>query len=91
MIPQFSSAELNQLLNLELSEGMYQRPEDALIAGLKLLRESREFQAQLAERIASLHDGRAIELAEDQQLGEFLDEIDREVDAELASGSHPNV
>jgi hypothetical protein len=91
MVPQFSSAELNQLLNLELAEGVYRQPEDALIAGLKLLRESREFQTQFADRVASLQDGRAIELIGDHQLGEFLDEIDREVDAELASGSHPTV
>jgi hypothetical protein len=71
MIPQFSSTELNHLLNLELAEGVYRQPEDALLAGLKLLRESRELG--------------------DEQVGDFLDEIDREVDAELASGSEPNV
>jgi hypothetical protein len=83
MLPQFSSVELNQLLQLELAEGRYPSPEDALVAGLKVLRESRDLKLQFADRLASLHDGRAIELDGDEALGEFLDAIDAEVDAEL--------
>jgi hypothetical protein len=82
MQPQFASAELNQLLQLELAHGSYRSPEDALLAGLKVLREGREFRAQLDDRSASLADGRAIELANDDAIGEFLDAIDAEVDAE---------
>jgi hypothetical protein len=88
--PQFISAELNQLLQLELSEGQYVSPEDALVAGLRVLRENRESRAQFADRLASLRDGRAIELDGDNALGEFLDAIDSEVDAELRKPQHPN-
>jgi hypothetical protein len=91
MTPQFSSAELNHLLQLELAEGLYQSPEAALIAGLKVLRESRAFRRQIADRIKSLDEGRVIELLGDEQLGDFLDAIDREVDAELLNGSQSNV
>ncbi|MEX0611391.1 MAG: hypothetical protein WD738_03730 [Pirellulales bacterium] len=82
MTPQFASAELNRLLELELAEGSYHSPEDALLAGLRILRESRAFQTQLAERLASFSDGRAIVLEGDEALGDFLDAIDTEVDAE---------
>ena len=90
MLPEFNSAELNQLLQLELSEGRYVTPEDALVAGLRVLRESRESRAQFADRLASLGDGRAVELDGDDSLGEFLDAIDSEVDAELRGSQHPN-
>ena len=83
MLPQFASAELNHLLELELAAGSYRSPEDALLAGLRVLRESREFQGQMSDRLASLRDGRAIELEGDEALGEFLDAIDAEVDTEL--------
>jgi hypothetical protein len=82
MMPQFSSPELNQLLQREMLEGSYQSPEEALLAGLKVLREGREFRAQLSERAASLNDGRAIVLEGDEALGEFFDGIDAEVDAD---------
>ena len=79
MIPQFESAELNQLLRLELTEGSYASPEDALTAGLRVLRERREFESQLADRLASFQDGRAFDLNGDEALGDFLDAIDAEV------------
>ena len=87
MMPQFASAELNRLLQLELAEGSYQSPEDALLAGLRVLRESRDFQTELAERLASFLDERAIVLEGDKALGEFLDAIDAEVDAEIRAAS----
>lgn len=90
MLPQFSSTELNQLLQLELAEGRYGNPEDALVAGLRVLRESRESRLQLADRIASLQDGRAIELESDAALAEFLDAVDAEVDVELRIVQSPN-
>jgi hypothetical protein len=83
MSQQFSSAELNHLLAIELAEGKYQTSEEALLAGLKVLRESREFQVQMSDRLASLRDGRGIVLDGDEALGEFLDAIDNEVDAEM--------
>jgi hypothetical protein len=89
MTPQFASAELNLLLQLELAEGSYQSPEDALLAGLRILRENRDFQAQLADRLASLRDGRAIVVEGDAALGEFLDAIDAEVDNETRAASGP--
>lgn len=89
MTPQFASTELNQLLQLELAEGRYQSPEDALLAGLKLLRESRGLRSELADRLASFRDGRTIVLEGDDALGAFLDEIDAEVDRETnATSSH---
>ena len=89
MVPQFTSAELNHLLELELSEGQYQSPEEALLAGLRVLRESRDFQVQMSDRLASLRDGRAIVLDGDEALGEFLDAIDIEVDAEMQAQHRP--
>jgi len=88
MTLQFASDELNQLLQLELSEGSYQSPEEALLAGLRVLRRSRDFQHQLADRVAALRDGRAIVLEGDAALGEFLDVIDAEVDTEMRAGSN---
>jgi len=85
MTPKFASAELNKLLQLEMADGFYHSPEEALLAGLKVLRESREFQSQLTDRLASLHDGRAIVIDGDDALGQFLDEIDDEVDSEMHS------
>lgn len=87
MTPQFNSAKLNQLLSLELSEGEYRSPEEALLAGLQILRENREQRSQLADRLASLGDGRVIVLEGDHALGEFFDAIDAEVDIELQSQS----
>lgn len=83
MTPHFDSSELNQLLQLELAEGNYQSPEEALLAGLKTLRQSRDFRSQMADRLASLQDKRAIVLNGDEELAQFLDGIDAEVDAEL--------
>ncbi len=83
MTPQFASAELNQLLQLELAEGTYRSSEEALLAGLKSLRESRDFRHQMADRLASLQDGRAIVLDGDEALGAFLDSIDAEVDSDV--------
>jgi hypothetical protein len=37
MMPQFASAELNRLLQLELAEGGYPSAEDALLAGLRIV------------------------------------------------------
>ena len=68
---------------------MYQSPEDALLAGLRILRESRNYRTELADRIASLDDGRAIVLDGDEALGEFLDAIDAEVDAERLAAPKP--
>ena len=90
MTPRFASAELNHLLQLELAEGTYRSSEEALLAGLKALRESRDFRSQLADRLASLQDGRAIVIDGDDALGEFLDSIDAEVDAEFQARSRPN-
>ena len=87
MSPQFSLPELNQLLQLELAEGGHRSPEDALLAGLKTLRQSRERDSQFADRLASLSDGRAIVLDGDGQLADFLDAIDAEVDAEIEEHS----
>lgn len=89
MTPQFASVELNRLLELELAEGRYRSPEDALLAGLRVLRESRDFRTQMADRLASLRDGRAIVLEGDEALGEFLDTIDAEVDTEMRAASSP--
>jgi hypothetical protein len=89
MTPQFASAELNRLLQLEMAEGVYQSSEEVLLAGLKVLRESRDFRTQMADRLTSLGDGRAIVLESDEALGEFLDAIDSEVDAERREKSRP--
>ena len=90
MTPEFASAELNHLLQLELAEGTYRSSEEALLAGLKALRESRDFRSQMADRLASLQDGRTVTLDSDEAFGEFLDSIDADVDAELQARSRPN-
>ena len=83
MLPNFTSAELNQLLQLELAEGLYHSPEDALLEGLKTLRERRAFQSQMTQRLASFDQGLATIANGDEALAQFLDEIDAEVDSEL--------
>ena len=90
MTPQFTSPELNRLLQQELAEGVYRSSEDALLAGLRILRENRAFRRTLADRLASLNDGRAIELKDDTELGQFFDEIDAEVDDELRAARGSN-
>jgi hypothetical protein len=87
MTPQFNSPELNHLLQMELNEGAYKSPEDALLAGLQVLRENRVARHNMVDRLASLKDGRAIVLDGDEALGKFLDEIDAEVDAEVSARS----
>lgn len=89
MTPQFSSPDLNNLLQQELSTGGYESVEDALIAGLRILRENRERQAEFESRLSSLRDGNVITVESDQQLGAFLDEIDAEVDRELNASIQP--
>lgn len=88
MTPEFSSTELNNLLQLEMSDGIYASPEDALTAGLRVLRERGEFELSMADRLNSFRDRRAAVLEGDAALGEFLDAIDDEVDAELRSASN---
>src|SRR5712671_7593069 len=90
MTLQFASAELNQLLQLELAEGSYRSSEEALLAGLKALRDSRDFRSQMADRLASLQDGRGIVVEGDEALGEFLDAIDAKVDAGLQTQPRQN-
>jgi hypothetical protein len=85
MTPPFASAELNHLLQLELAEGSYHSSEEALLAGLKTLREVREFRHHIDDRLASIRNDRAFVLDGDEALGEFLDAVDAEVDAELQS------
>jgi hypothetical protein len=87
MMPQFNSAELNHLLQIELTEGAYKSPEDALLAGLRVLRQNRDIRRNMAERLVSLSDGQAIILDDDEALGQFLDKIDAEVDAEASARS----
>jgi hypothetical protein len=53
------------------------------LAGLKALRDSRDFRNQMADRLASLDGGRAFVLEGGRSAREFLDSIDSEVDAEL--------
>lgn len=84
MTRQFVSRELNHLLQLELAEGTYRTSEEALLAGLKALRESRDVRRQLAERLASFADGQAITLDGDEAFGDFLDSIDADVDVAQA-------
>jgi hypothetical protein len=84
------STAVEAIPQVELAEGSYRSSEEALLAGLKALRESRDARRQLTERLASFQSGRAIVLDGDEALGEFLDTIDAEVDAELQAQSRPN-
>jgi hypothetical protein len=90
MVPTFASAELNRLLQLEMAEGSYGSSEDALLAGLQTLREGRAFRAKLADRLSSFEDGRSVTLNGDEELEQFLNSIDAEVDAELRSAPRSN-
>lgn len=83
MTPQFTSSELNSLLELEFAEGRYNSAEEAIFAGQRVLREHRETFAQVSARLRSLEDGRAIVLEGDQAMAEYLAAIDTEVDAEI--------
>ena len=75
MTPQFASAELNHLLQLELAEGTYRSSEEALLAGLKALRDSRDCRVNLyTSGGAGLQAG--VDLSDNASLLDIMDERD---------------
>lgn len=73
-------AELQQLVAAELNEGVYESPADALIAGMRLLREQREKEAWLKAEIQIGLDQRArgecLEF-DDESLDEYFEQLKR--------------
>jgi len=79
-------ADLRQFVAEELAHGRYPSERDLVLDAVRLLRESRAREEQLRQdlqvRLASLDSGEAIELADDEALGRFLDEIEQDVERE---------
>lgn len=71
-------AELQDLVAAELKDGRYQSPTDALIAGMRLLREQREKEAWLRREIQigldQLERGEYRDF-DDQSLAVFFEEL----------------
>lgn len=82
-------SDLEQFVQQEVASGRYSSPEEVVSAGLRMLRDSEAHREQLRReiqrRVDRLEGGEHIEL-DDESLGTFFDEIEREVQEETASG-----
>ena len=83
-----SSTELQQLVQLELATGRYKSESEVLLEAMRLLRgrdaHMHAFRENLHSRLDRLDRGEGIEL-DDDSLQTFMDEIEAEVNAELAA------
>jgi putative addiction module CopG family antidote len=72
----------------ELAIGRYASESELVADAVRRMRDDeatyQQFKAQIQERIKSLDRGEGIELHGDEALGEFFDQIDDEVNTELA-------
>lgn len=80
--------ELKRFIDQQVASGRYTSAEEVVSAGLQLLRESSEqfehLRQEVKRRIERLECGESIEL-DGESLGAFFDEIEGEVDDELAA------
>jgi antitoxin ParD1/3/4 len=69
--------ELQQFVDQELASGQYRSADEVICAGLRLLRERRLFQlrGEVQAGLDQLDRGEAIELADQQALRTFFDDI----------------
>ena len=75
-------AELQQLVQNELAKGNYANEDEVLLQAMRALREREEglqqWRAEIRGRIDSLDRGEGVELADEQALHRFADEIKAE-------------
>ena len=70
--------ENEQFIREAVHTGLYQNRDQALNAAVHLLRRRQELAAYINEGIAELDTGKGIELADDDQLHRFFEEVKRE-------------
>jgi len=79
-------AEVQQFFQEELASGRYPSERELVVDAVRTLREARvredRLRAEIQARLATLDSGKAIPLADDDALKQFLDEIEQEVDRE---------
>ena len=82
-------SDLQQFVAQELAAGHYASEEELVASAVRRLRDDeervRQFKAELQGRIDALDRGEGIELNSDEEMEQFLDQIDAEVDAEIAA------
>lgn len=83
--------EIRQFVQQELAKGNYQSEEELVLVAVRFLRDSNLRLEQLREgleaRLDGLDRGLGIELENEESLGTFFDQIEAEVDHELAPRS----
>jgi len=79
--------EFSQFIEQEIASGKFQSAEQVISEGLRLLRERERRRGELRQKVQlgleQLDRGECVEL-DDESLGKFLDEIEDEVNRELA-------
>jgi len=82
--------ESQQFVQQELAKGKYQSEEELVLEAVRFLRESHLRLERLREglqtRLDCLDRGHGIELENEEALGTFFDQIEAEVNQELAPG-----
>jgi putative addiction module CopG family antidote len=75
--------DVQQFLHDQVAGGSYRSEEELVTEAVRLLRDGnrsfQEFRDELQARVARLRRGEGIELADDEALEEFFDEIEGEV------------
>ena len=81
--------DIQQFVDQQLAAGRYASQQELVVSALRFLRDTdvslEEIRKELHGRLARLSEQGAIELEDDEALGRFLDEIETEVQADLAS------
>lgn len=79
-------AELQQFVAQEIASGQYQSTDELLGEAVRLLRERKrhELRRQLQLGLDQLESGEAFDLADNASLAAFFDEIEAEVQREMA-------
>ena len=89
-MPEPFPPELEQFVRQELASATYRSRENLIVEAVRLLRDSktglRRLQEQVKLRLDRLDRGEGIEL-DAESLGEFFDEVESEVQEELAGTS----
>ena len=81
--------DLQQFVQEELASGHYKNEDEFLVEAVRSYRDRnvrlRELKEEIKTSLEQLDRGEGIELADDAVLETFFDEIDREVQSELAA------
>lgn len=82
-------SEIQNLIQQELASGRYGSEDEVILEALRVLRAHDQrylsLKRDVEARIDSLERGEGIELEGEEALGSFFDEIEAEVDAEIAA------